>query len=137
MLTKSPKAERMKYNILNYHFTCFHRCSEWKWGICKHCRSRHRCKDHVRPVYPSEEGISYPTEEVEISLAHSQDLGTYVHEFTETTVIQIMNRWRKYWYAGVQFKGYGDTYIAHFICPYGTNNGRCLEPVTKRNRPRW
>jgi hypothetical protein len=72
-----------------------------------------------------------------VSLVHAQDLGIYVHEFTEATIIQIMNRWRKYWYAGVHFKGYGDTYISHFICLYGTNNGNCLEPVTKRNKPKW
>jgi hypothetical protein len=128
---------RTRYDISNFQFTCVHECSEWKWDVCKHCRSRHRCKDHIRPVYPSEEGISYPTEKIEVSLVHAQDLGIYVHEFTEATIIQIMNRWRKYWYAGVHFKGYGDTYISHFICLYGTNNGNCLEPVTKRNKPKW
>lgn len=124
-------------DITTYKFTCLHKCSEWKWDKCGHCRSRNKCKKHIRPITLTEEGISYPTQEIEVSFFHSQDLGTYVHEFTEDTIIKIFRSWRKDWYAGVKFKGYGDTYIVHFITLFGTNNGKCLEPCTKRNKPRW
>lgn len=85
----------------------------------------------------TEEGISYPTHEIEVSFVHSQDLGTYVHEFTEDAVIAFLKSMRKDWYTAVKYKGYGETYIAHFICQWGANNGKCLDPCTKRNKPRW
>jgi hypothetical protein len=129
--------ERNNYNVLSYQFTCLHECFEWKWHICVHCRSRNKCVDHIRPVYLSEEGIYHPTEKVEISLQHFQDLGFYVHEFTETSISDILRRFRKDWNASVKFKGYGDTYITHFISLYGNNHGRCLSPVTRYNLPRW
>ncbi len=128
---------RTNYNILGFQFSCVHSCSEYKWGVCKHCRSRTKCKDHVRPVYPSEEGIFYPIERIEISPDHAQDLGTYVHEITEASIIQILRRWRKDWNRGVQFEGYNDTYIVHFISVWGANNGTCLEPVTRQHKPKW
>jgi hypothetical protein len=128
---------RTKYNVLGYKFTCFHECHEWKWGVCGHCRSRHRCKNGVRPVYPSEEGIYYPIEMFQVSLEHSEDLGFYVHEFTEATIIQLFNKFRQRWNKDIHFDGYKPTYIVHFVTLYGTNNGKCLDPSTKRNHPRW
>jgi len=128
---------RNKYNIWGFQFSCVHECHEGKWGKCFHCISRSRCKNGIRPVYPSEEGIYYPIERIEISPQHAEDLGTYIHEFTEASIIQILIKFRKDWYCSVEYKGYGKSYISHFICPYGTNNGRCLEPATKSNRPKW
>jgi hypothetical protein len=131
------KEDRTKYDIWDFQFTCFHECREWEWGVCHHCRSRHTCQDHIRPVYPSEEGIYYPIEKIEVSLHHVQDLGTYIHEFTEVSIIQVLRRFRKDWHRDVEYKGYKRTYITHFISPLGEANGTCLEPVTKRNRPKW
>jgi hypothetical protein len=128
---------RTNYNILGFHFSCIHSCSEYKWGVCVHCHSRTKCKDHVRPVYPSEEGILYPIEKIEISPVHAQDLGTYVHEFTEASIIQILRRWGKNWHRAVQFDNMKETYIVHIISPYGANNGACLEPATRRHQPKW
>lgn len=128
---------RNRYDIWSFQFSCLHECHEGKWGKCIHCISRNRCKDTLRPVYPSEEGIYYPIERIEISLNHAEDLGTYIHEFSEASIIQIFKRWRKDWNRAVEFKGYNKTYIVHFIVPYGANNGKCLEPSTKRNRPKW
>jgi hypothetical protein len=129
--------QRNKYDIYTFQITCFHECHEYRWGKCDHCKSRHKCNEHFRPVYPSEEGVYYPTEKIEISSQHVQDLGTYIHEFTEVSIIQILRQFHKDWNKAVHFNGYERTFIAHFICPFGTNNGACLEPVTKRNRPRW
>ena len=125
-----------KYDLYGFKFTCVHECSEWKYGVCKHCRSRHLCNDHVRPVYPSETGVCFPTETVEIAPRYSEDLGTYVHEFTEVEIIKILRSYHKDWNASFVVKGYRGTFIAHFISLYGVN-GTCMEPVTKRNRPRW
>lgn len=136
MLSKIRKP-RTNYNILGYVFACYHECHEYKWGVCFHCRSRNKCKNHIRPVYPSEEGIYYPTERVEISPKHAEDLGTYIHEFNEDAIIRIFRRWRKDWNKDVHFEGYNRTYISHFITPYGTANGRSLFPVTRRNRANW
>lgn len=128
---------RNKYDIWSFSFTCFHECHEWKWGKCPHCISRNRCSDGLRPVYPSEEGIYYPVERIEISSKHIEDIGTYIHEFSEASIIQVMKRWKKDWNRAVKFEGYSGTYIAHFIVPFGANNGASLEPATKRNRPKW
>lgn len=122
---------------MDFSFSSFHNCSEYKWDVCKHCRSRHKCNDHIRPVYPSEEGIYYPIERIEISPQHATDLGFYIHEFTETSIIQILRKFRVNWHKDVHFKGYGDTYISHFITPWGTANGRSLFPVTRKNKPTW
>jgi hypothetical protein len=128
---------RTNYDILKFKFTCFHECHEWQWGTCIHCRSRNVCQDHFRPVYPSEEGIYYPTEKIEISPKHIQDLGTYVHEFTEASIIQILKHFRKNWHKDVELQGYKRTYIVHLISIWGANNNTCLEPVTKKHKPRW
>lgn len=130
---------RTKYDIIGFSFTCLHECHEYKWDICKHCRSRNRCIDHIRFVYPSEEGICFPTEEIELSPQHSQDLGTYIHEFTEASIIQIFVRWRKNWNSEFESKKWNikHTYIVHVLSPFGTNNQKCLEPSTRRNRPKW
>jgi hypothetical protein len=104
---------------------------------CLHCISKNKCKDSLRPVYPSEEGIYYPIEMVEISAKHVEDLGTYVHEFTEASIIQILIRFRKDWNRRVEFKGYKSTYIAHIISIWGMNNDTCLEPCTRSSRPKW
>lgn len=135
----SLNEKQNKYDILKFTFAVIHECHEWKWGICAHCRSRHKCIDHFRPVYPSEEGIYYPTERIEISPKHIQDLGTYVHEFTEASIVQIMRRFRKNWHSFVEFKGAGleSTYVVHVISPYGANNSTCIEPATKKHRPKW
>ena len=81
--------------------------------------------------------ISVPFDKLEISPFHGEDLGTYVHEFTEASIIQIFRRWRKDWNRGVQFEGYNDTYIVHFISVWGANNGACLEPATRKHKPKW
>ena len=132
-----PNSTRNKYNILSFQFACYHECHEGKWGKCKHCISRTRCVNTVRPVYPSEQGIYYPTERIEIALKTVEDLGFYVHEFTEAAIVQVMLKFRKDWHRFVEFKGYKSTYVTHFISMYGANNQTCLEPVTKRNRPKW
>lgn len=132
-----PNSTRNKYNILGFEFSCFHECHEGKWGKCPHCISRNKCKDRIRPVYPSEEGIYYPIERIEISPQHAEDLGTYIHEFTEASIIQILIKFRKDWNRRVEFDGYDATYIAHFITPWGTANGRSLFPVTKKSKPVW
>jgi hypothetical protein len=93
--------------------------------------------DHVRPVYPSEEGIYYPTERIEISLEHVEDLGTFIHEFTEDAIIRVLRRNHKDWNRGVKFEDYNSTYIVHFISLWGANNNTCLEPITRKNRPKW
>jgi hypothetical protein len=136
LLSKLRKP-RTNYNILGYTFLCFHECHEYKWGVCPHCRSRNKCKDHIRPVYPSEEGIYYPIERIEISPKHAEDLGTYIHEFTEHAIIHIFLHWGKDWNHGVKFEGYKSTYIVHFITPWGVPNGRSLFPATRKNRPKW
>ena len=128
---------RTNYDIRDFKFTSLHKCGEYKYKKCVHCRSRRKCKDHIRPVYLSEEGIFYPIEEIEVSPIHAFDLGLYVHEFTEAAFIRIFRRWRKDWNKGVNFDGYNETYIVHFISMYGVNNGSCLEPATHKNRPRW
>lgn len=134
-----PNSTRNKYNILGFEFSCFHECHEGKWGKCPHCISRNKCKDRIRPVYPSEEGIYYPIERIEISPQHAEDLGTYIHEFTEASIIQILIKFRKDWNRRVEFtkEGFKSTYIVHLISPYGMNNGMCLEPATRYNRPKW
>jgi hypothetical protein len=128
---------RTNYNILGFEFSCLHSCSEYKWGICSHCRSRNKCKNHVRPVYSSEEGIFYPIEKIEISSIHAFDLGTYIHEITEASIIQILRRYHINWHKAVQFDGYNETYIVHFISAWGANNGACFEPVTRKHKPLW
>lgn len=128
---------RTNYNILIYTFACYHDCHEYKGGVCPHCRSRNKCKNHIRPVYPSEEGIYYPIERVEISPTHAEDLGTYIHEFTEHTIIQILRRYHVNWYKSVSFNNLKRTYIVHIISVFGANNGTCLEPATYKNRPKW
>lgn len=130
---------RNKYDIWGFQFSCIHECHEGKWGKCFHCISRSRCKDTIRPVYPSEEGIYYPIERIEISPQHAEDLGTYIHEFTEASIIQILIKFRKDWNRRVEFtkEGFKSTYIVHLISPYGMNNGMCLEPATRYNRPKW
>jgi hypothetical protein len=131
--------QRTKYNILGFVFSCVHECSEWEWGRCIHCKSRFKCVDHIRPVYPSEQGVYFPTERIEVSFQHAIDLDFYVHEFTEASIIQILKRYHKDWYATVKFEkpGYQRTYIVHFISLWGFNNNTCLEPVTRKNRPKW
>lgn len=130
-------SERSKHNIIGFQFSCKHECHEYKWGVCEHCRSRHKCIEYSRPVYPSEEGIYYATEKIEISPKHAEDLGTYIHEFTEASIIQILLKMRKDWHREVKFGTFDKTYVVHFISFYGTNNNTCLEPATKSNRPRW
>jgi hypothetical protein len=135
-LSRQP---RTNYDILKFKLSCFHECHEYKWGVCPHCRSRKICQDNVRPVYPSEEGIYYPTEMIEISPRHVYDLGTYIHEFTEASIIQVLRRFRINWHSFVEFKNEGlkSTYLTHVISPYGANNETCLEPSTHRHRPKW
>jgi len=76
---------------------------------------------------------------IEISPRHAYDLGTYVHEFTEASIIQVLRSFRKNWHSFVEFKkeGLKSTYLVHVLSPYGANNGTCLEPSTHRNRPKW
>lgn len=124
-------------DITTFHFSCVHECKEWKWKSCSHCRSRKRCCNHVKMVSLGKEGINYLTHTIEVSPQHAQDLGTLIHEISENTIITILCSWRKDWYAAVKFKGYNATYISHFITLWGTNNNRCLEPVTRKNRPKW
>jgi hypothetical protein len=128
---------RTKYNIIGFSFSCYHECSEYKWGVCSHCRSRRLCKDSIRPVYPSEEGIYYAIERIEFAPIHALDLGTYIHEFTEASIIQILRRYRVNWHKDVTFPKMKTTYIVHVISPFGANNGACLEPSTKRHRAKW
>lgn len=126
------------YDVRDYQFICLHECYEWHSSQkCVHCRSQNKCVDHIRPVYLSEEGIYHPTEKVEIAPQHIQDLGTYIHEFTETSISDVLRRFKKDWNASVKFDGYRETYITHFISVWGANNNTCLEPCTKQNRPRW
>ena len=133
----SDRRPRITHNILGFHFSCVCSCIEYKWKPCSHCCSKSKCKNHIRPVYPSEEGIYYAVERIEISPVHAQDLGTFIHEFSEAAIIQIFRRWHKDWNKDVQFDGYKGTYIAHFISCYGDNNGRCLNPATLYNKPKW
>ena len=137
-MNKSRKP-RTNYNILKYEFSCSHYCANWHWKKCKECRSRNKCKKHIRHVYRSEEGIYYPTERFEISPKHAEDLGTYVHEFTEHYIIQVLRRYRINWHKSVTFKkdNINRTYVVHVISPYGANNGTCIDPSTHRNRPKW
>jgi hypothetical protein len=132
-----PNSTRNKYNILSFSFVCFHECHEGKWGKCPHCISRTKCVDNVRPVYPSEQGIYYPIERIEVAPKCAEDLGLYVHEFTEAAIIQIMLKFRKDWHRFVEFKGYKSTYVTHFISEYGANNQTCLEPATRSHKPKW
>jgi hypothetical protein len=129
--------QQNKYDIWGFQFSCIHECHEYKWERCLHCRSSHKCNEHFRPVYPSEEGVYYPIEKIEISPQHAQDLGTYVHEFTEVSIIRVFRRMHIDWLKDVHFKDYERTYVTHFISLWGANNNTCLEPSTKRNKPRW
>jgi hypothetical protein len=85
----SDRRPRTNYNILGFQFSCLHSCSEYKWDVCRHCRSRNKCKDHIRPVYPSEEGIFYPLERIEICPQHAYDLGTYIHELQRVQLFKF------------------------------------------------
>jgi len=61
----------------------------------------------------------------------------YVHEFTEFTIIVIFQKFKIEDYQKVKFKGYGETYMEHFISLGGDDNGRNLQPETKENKKEW
>ena len=109
-----------EHDIWGFEFTCIH---EWKGKI--------------RKVTDGSSGIYYPTEEILVSQKWIENLGFYVHEFTEAAIIQVFDRLKFDYMAKVHYKGYKSTYIAHFISLFGENNGCCLEPATKKYTTRW
>ena len=82
-------------------------------------------------------GIYYPISEIRISPQYVENLGFYVHEFSEASIIQLLIEWGFDYHSKVEFKGFKSTYIAHFITPFGTNNGCNLRPATKKDTARW
>lgn len=96
-------------------------------------------KGKEKKVSDGRSGIYYSIEEVWVSPRWIENLGFYVHEFTEATIIQIFDRLGLDYNAKVHYKkwGFKSTYIVHFISPLGTNNGCNLEPATHKNTARW
>jgi len=68
------------------------------------------------------------------------NLGMWVHEFTELTLIEILNEWRKPWRNNTTFKNRPEfklTTIPHFMAPWGLDNDCCLIPQVSRKEPKW
>jgi len=102
------------------------------------------CTDKIRVGYrkyrkfkPSESGIYYNRRSVIVHPKHVKNLGFWVHEFTESAIINVLRRWKKPFLKTVKFEGYKPTTIAHFISPYGANNKRNLFPQKSRREPKW
>jgi len=111
---------RESHDILGFEFTCIH---EWK--------------GKVRNVTDAYSGIYYPTEEIRVSIKWVENLGFWVHEMTEATIIQVLDRLNFDYITKVHYEGYKSTYIAHFISCFGANNGCSLVPATRKNTARW
>lgn len=71
-----------------------------------------------------------PPEEIE-------SCSLWIHEFSELTIIDILTREGYDWRKSVHFKGYEETYIAHFITPMGGNNKCSLFPEKPEDKDNW
>lgn len=67
------------------------------------------------------------------------NIGCWVHEFTEASIIKILNSnsFRKPWKRTLYFKDYKPSTVSHLISVYGIDNGRNLEPQTNMDIPEW
>ena len=63
--------------------------------------------------------------------------GFWVHEFTEMSIIQILNRWQMPWRNRIEFAGFKRATVCHLIAPFGVNNGRSLFPQVSKRIPKW
>ena len=85
---------------------------------------------------PSDSSISFLYNKIFVADCYMENCGFWTHEYTELSILRILNKW-KYENSNIKFKGYKITSISHFISKYGKNNGRCLEPLTRKNRAGW
>ena len=66
------------------------------------------------------------------------NLGFWIHEFSELTIIGIIEReGLDDWKNSVKFDGYKKTYISHLISPYGYDNEQSLNPQKSKHIPVW
>ena len=72
-----------------------------------------------------------------VSPKQINNLGFWVHEFSELTIIGILRRMKKLQYKAVKYKGFKSTTIVHLIVPFGLNNGRSLDPQLSKENPAW
>jgi len=98
---------------------------------------RHIWKNIDRFVYESESGVYFPIKEIRVAPVFAKSLGFWIHEFSECAIIEILDKWDFDWNAKFKPKGFGSTFIAHFITPLGENNGLTLDPALRTNRPKW
>jgi len=65
--------------------------------------------------------------------------GFWIHEFTELSIIGLIESEGLDWRRFINWKKYGfkSTIISHIISPYGDNNERCLIPQLSKKHPKW
>jgi hypothetical protein len=83
--------------------------------------------------------VHYGENRIIIHPKQIENMGFWVHELTEVTIIKILNSnsFRKPWRRTLYFKDYNPCRISHLISMYGLNNGRNLEPQIDENIPEW
>jgi hypothetical protein len=82
-------------------------------------------------------GIWFNFKEFRFCKKDIDNVMAYIHEFTEFTIIMVFQKFKIKLYKKVKFKGFAETYIEHFISPFGADNGRCLEAETEENKVDW
>lgn len=86
-------------------------------------------------ILKCESGFSFLREQCRVNPEYIENLSFWIHEFTEISILRILNRWKKKpFHVFVEFEGYKRTTIPHFISLYGEHNGRNLSPSTKECR---
>lgn len=82
-------------------------------------------------------GIWFNFKEFRFCKTDLENIMAYIHEFTEFTIIMVIQKFKIEPYKKVEFKGYKETYLEHFISLGGSPNGRNLDPETKENKREW
>ena len=78
-----------------------------------------------------ESGFSFLRGQCRVNPEFVEDISFWVHEFSELSIIRILNGWKKPVRRLVIFDGFKSTRVPHFITPYGVKNGRNLETSTR------
>lgn len=74
-----------------------------------------------------------------ISPKQINNCGFWVHEFSELSIIGLIESEGLDWRRFIDWKKYGfrSTIVSHIISPHGLNNKRCLNPQLSKKSPEW
>lgn len=90
-----------------------------------------------KDIKPTDAGQHFSSWVCLVAPSLLNNCGFWLHEFTEMTLAQILERWGLPWQNRIEFKGYKSATICHFIALSGLNNGRNLNPQLSKKNPKW